>query len=117
MRAHLNGKRPRPRLHLEHLEDRTVPTTLTLTGSTVTVTGSLLGDQININQSNGVISVSGVSQTFSASQVNRIVVDACDGDDTITIGSSVTAQAWIFGGGGNDRITAGGGPTMIYGGG
>src|SRR5262249_55186947 len=54
-------------------------------------------------------------QTFSASQVSQLVIDASDGDDTIAVGSTVTARAWIYAGGGNDRVTAGGGPSTIYG--
>lgn len=113
MRNSLDGKRTR--LFLETLEDRTVPTTATFVNGTLTITGTGYGEQINVGQSSGLINVSGVSQTFNAAQVNRLVIDAGDGDDTVSIASSIAKPVWIYAGGGNDQVTAGGGAATIYG--
>ena len=66
--------RQRIRLHLEHLEDRSVPTTVTLTGTTLTVLGTPGSEQINVTQSGSTINANG--QNFSTSQVQRLVIDA-----------------------------------------
>jgi uncharacterized protein YkwD len=114
MRSRKSGVRAR--LLFEHLEDRTVPTTATLTGGVLNVLGSSGADNIQVSQSNGVINVSGVTNTFNASQVKLISIEAGAADDVVTIDQSVTATAWVFGNSGNDRITAGGGSATIYGG-
>jgi uncharacterized protein YkwD len=112
MRA-LTGRR-RVRLGLEHLEDRSLPSTVNLTGSTLTVLGTATGEQIDVTQSGDTITANG--QSFAAAQVQRLVIDAGDGDDTINVGATVTAATWIYAGGGNDVVTGGGGTTTIYGG-
>jgi Ca2+-binding RTX toxin-like protein len=55
-----------------------------------------------------------VSQTFD--NVTRIVADGGEGNDTIEIAASVTAEVELRGGAGNDTLTAGGGPAVLVGG-
>jgi uncharacterized protein YkwD len=102
------------RLKLEHLEDRSVPATVALTGTTLTVLGGPINEQIDVTQSGGTITANG--QSFASSQVQRLVIDAGAGDDTIAVGAGVTAQTYIYAGGGHDLVTGGGGTTTIYGG-
>jgi uncharacterized protein YkwD len=107
----------RVRLGLEILEDRSVPTTATLAQDGVlTFIGTTGADNIQVTQSHGVISASGVSQTFAAASVGVIVIDGDEGNDTITVDASIHVPTWIYGGGGNDFIQGGGGANHIYGG-
>jgi Ca2+-binding RTX toxin-like protein len=54
--------------------------------------------------------------TFPLSAFDQIVVDALDGDDDVTIDSSITKEAILFGAAGNDLLRAGGGNSVIVGG-
>jgi len=114
MRAQKTPKRAR--LGLEPLENRIVPTSATLSNGVLTVLGDMSNVSIQIGQTNGQISVSGVSQSFNSSQVKMISVEAGDGNNTITVAPSVTAETWIFAGQGNNFIQGGGGPNHIFGG-
>jgi uncharacterized protein YkwD len=114
MRARTSPKRAR--LDLEPLENRIVPNSATLSNGVLTVLGDMSNVSIQIGQSNGQINVSGVSQSFNSSQVKMISVEAGDGNNTVTIASSVTAETWIFAGQGNNYIQGGGGKNHIFGG-
>jgi uncharacterized delta-60 repeat protein len=57
----------------------------------------------------------GVS-TFPLASVARITGQLREGDDTLTIGATVTAPATIYGGDGNDLLTAGAGDSVLFGG-
>lgn len=114
MRSHL--PLTRTRLRVESLEDRTVPTTANLANDGVlTLLGTGNADTIQITQTNGTISISGVAQTFSASGVNTIVIDGSEGNDTITVAANIATPTWIYGGGGSDTIRGGAGVNHIYG--
>ena len=52
----------------------------------------------------------------NAGSIGRIIVYGNDGNDTITISSSITIDTVIYGGAGNDTITGGGGSAVIDGG-
>jgi hypothetical protein len=58
----------------------------------------------------------GSHRTFAAAGVTEIVIVLCDGDDHATIAGNVTTPALIDGGGGDDHLNGGGGPTVILGG-
>lgn len=116
MRARVPSPR-RQRLGLTRLEDRTVPAvTASLVNGILTVLGDAAANNIPLGLSNGQITVSGVTQTFSAAAVRGITVDGGDGDDVISVAPSITIPCVLFGGLGNDRITGGGGPDQIFGG-
>jgi predicted outer membrane repeat protein len=50
------------------------------------------------------------------SQVTKIVMDLCDGNDEVKIHDNVTVPASIDGGDGDDKLTGGSGNDSIYGG-
>lgn len=105
------------RLAVTRLEDRTVPAvTASLVNGILTVLGDGAANAINLGLANGQITVSGVTQTFSAAGIRGITVDGGDGDDTITVSSAITTNCILFGGYGHDRVTGGGGNDQIFGG-
>jgi uncharacterized protein YkwD len=80
----------------------------------LTVIGDDRANTISVTSSGGNISVLGKS--FKASEVKSIVIAGEGGDDTIKVGLSVTAPTVLYGGSGNDTISAGGGKATVYGG-
>src|SRR5262249_46645463 len=46
----------------------------------------------------------------------RIVADAQDGNDDVQVAGSIDRPAWLYGGGGDDRLHGGGGPSVLLGG-
>src|SRR5207302_3563963 len=61
------------------------------------------------------VSVNGVSLgTFAAS--GRLVVYGQAGDDDIQVAGSIANPAWLYGGGGNDRLKGGAGDDVLLGG-
>src|SRR3954447_5272719 len=106
-----------PRLALTRLEDRTVPAvTATLLNGTLSVLGDGANNAITLGLDNGQITVSGVAQTFAASQVAGITVDGSDGDDILSVSPDITTPTLLFGGYGNDGLLGGGGFDQLYGG-
>jgi Ca2+-binding RTX toxin-like protein len=59
--------------------------------------------------------MNGVNERIFRS-MSRLIMYGYDGDDRITIQRGVTQPAWLYGGAGNDDLTAGGGPAIILGG-
>lgn len=106
----------RTRLRCEALEDRAVPATASLTNSVLTVFGNSGPDNIQISQSNGLVAIAGVPETYAASQLRAIVVDAGDDADTIAVNANVTIETYLYGGSGNDSIHGGSGRNHIFGG-
>jgi Ca2+-binding RTX toxin-like protein len=81
--------------------------------------GTTAANTIVLTGSNNAVTVkiNGVSKgTFAVPTGGRIVVDGLAGNDTITVASTITVSAWLYGGAGNDTITAGGGPSYLFGG-
>ncbi|MFO0878687.1 MAG: calcium-binding protein [Gemmataceae bacterium] len=112
LQKRVDPPRARP-LHLEGLEQRTMPASLisaTLSPAGVlTITGSAGPDTIEVSRINSTIQISGVGRTFSATQVRSLVINGLGGDDIIDL-QSQSAQALgkpsvIRGGAGNDVIT------------
>ena len=58
--------------------------------------------------------ISKVSQGIF-SPTGRIIAYGKAGNDTILVASTITLPAWLFGGAGNDVMTAGGGPAILVG--
>lgn len=54
-------------------------------------------------------------RTFNLASVQQIIAYLCDGDDQMTIASSLATPAIVHGGAGNDHLVAGGGPTVLLG--
>jgi uncharacterized protein YkwD len=99
--------------HLECLEDRTTPNVHFVNG-VLTIFGSGGPDRIEVQQVGNNLTVGG--QSFDATAVRQIVIDAGDGDDTISISPAVSVEVWAFGRGGNDRIQGGGPRSHLFGG-
>src|SRR5262245_274217 len=106
-------------LDCEKLEDRAVPATAVLAGGTLTVTGDADDDRIRVVLEGANLRVLDGTQElglFPSAAVTNIVVNTGDGNDTILIDRSVTHPATINAGAGNDKLVAGGGPTVLLGG-
>jgi len=93
--------------------------TVTLTNGVLTVTGSNAKDTIKLDQySNGIfVNINGkVLLRARSSAVSQIVVNAGDGNDSVTINSNIKLETLIDGGNGNDFLSGGSGKDVIYGG-
>jgi len=103
---------------LQPLEVRRFFTTAALSNGTLTVTGTNSAETITINRNSSArITVTGVTATFAAGSVARIVVNAQGGSDTITITGAVGSNvpSTINAGEGNDLIATGLGDDVIFG--
>jgi hypothetical protein len=88
------------------------------------IQGTANNDTITVNKGPGTTKVTAsivstglsVSQSFLLTAFDRIIVYGGAGDDVITVAGSVTTPAILFGGDGNNTITAGNGPTVEVGG-
>ncbi len=100
----------------EGLESRLL-LSATLDAGTLTVDGTDEADRIRIfNQDdNLVVVVNGERSEFAAADVERIEVNAGDGNDRVAL-LGVDQDATIEGGAGNDRIIGGNGNDVINGG-
>ena len=54
-------------------------------------------------------------RTFSLNDINEMIAYLCEGDDHMTVAGKVTVPSSIHGGGGDDLLKAGGGPTALLG--
>jgi Ca2+-binding RTX toxin-like protein len=84
---------------------------LTMTGGTGADTMSVVTSGTNL-----IAKVGATSKTVATSSVTQIQIAGNDGNDTISIASTVNKPSTITGGTGNDTITGGGGNDMIDGG-
>ena len=106
----------------EMLEDRTTPTTATLSGGILRVMGTSGSESIRVIQTSSLLSVVGVRSFYSAG-CSRIYVNAGSGNDTVDlrtcrIPASVNADNGndlIYGSQQGDYILAGGGNDLVYG--
>lgn len=71
------------------------------------ITGSTGNDTINVTENNGTLTVTinGNVTTYSASNIGEIALWGGAGNDTITVDSSVTLAARLYGGAGADTLT------------
>jgi uncharacterized repeat protein (TIGR01451 family) len=98
------------------------PTGVFLVGGVLRINGGPLTDAASVTLTHNRLLVSGtiggihVSQSFTAAQVQRIEAYLGDGNDSLTIGSTVRTPVFADGGAGNDTIRAGGGPSVLVGG-
>lgn len=107
-------------LLLEQLESRQVLAAgfVSLDEGVLHVVGTNKSDQIVVKLQDDLLVVrfNGAKHTFQAADVTGISIDARGGHDKITIAASVTIDAFIDGGNGNDRIQGGSGNDVIHGG-
>jgi hypothetical protein len=93
--------------------------TVLLAGGVLYVGGTSGGDEISIGSGmtsgSVAVTVNGVGQgTFTPSQ--RVVVYGGGGDDEIAVQANLSIDAWLFGGDGNDSLSAGRGNDVLSGG-
>lgn len=99
----------RPRL--EPLEDRFAPAVISVDGTADpdTFLVQLNGDNLEVVLNGKVV------QSAPLADVDRVDLDALDGNDTITINSDVTVGTVILAGPGNDSVVGGRGPDLVIG--
>lgn len=137
MFARPSRRRPRPEksrrsLSLESLEARElmasevfadhvmlVPDSAQQGQYVLTIDGTANKDTIKLSQSgdNLKVSFNGKSAgTFSASSLSGVVVSGGAGNDTISLPAKSSLAAVLLGGDGNDKLTGGGGSSLLVGG-
>jgi len=81
------------------------------------VVGSRGTDMLHINRSGGELVVSANGRLIGefAADLGSVVVDAGDGDDLIVISHHVQSNSELYGGDGNDLMSAGSGDDRVYG--
>jgi Ca2+-binding RTX toxin-like protein len=88
----------------------------------LTILGTAGNDSIVVEQSEGQLTVStsdrrlSIIETFSVSDVRRMIVRLGRGDDSASVKASVGMPLLVFGNDGNDRISAGSEASVIFGG-
>ena len=119
----------RRRLRLEQLENRRLLAndlaTLDETTKVLTIEGTNKNDSISVGLvetttagvvgSNITVTVNKREYQFASDGVNAIVINGRNGNDWIWIEDTVTANATINAGLGNDRVKGGGGNDTIFG--
>ncbi|HQY88659.1 MAG TPA: calcium-binding protein, partial [Tepidisphaeraceae bacterium] len=104
---------------IETLESRRL-LTITLSGGTLTLTGTGANNRLVVDETDGAILVNFVGvedREFSLSQVDRMVVDAVGGNDSIVVRLSSSKPVTVKGGSGDDVIVNQTGGSFIgYGG-
>jgi hypothetical protein len=102
---------------IEPLEDRTLPATTiqaSLVSGVLNVQGTDAGDYLRVTQSSGRISVYNTQITVGSTKVDsvdaaavtKVTMNGLGGNDTL-IASTVTKDATIYGGAGNDSLYGG----------
>ncbi|MBV8780073.1 MAG: hypothetical protein JO353_01635, partial [Phycisphaerae bacterium] len=81
------------------------------------VQGSAHSDEISIHLSHHslVADLNGHTESFSAKKIHSFLVNAGNGNDTVSISSSVAAPGTVNGGSGDDTINGGGGNETLNG--
>jgi hypothetical protein len=87
-------KAPRFKPGFEQLEARDVPTvTVSLASGVLTINGSTGNDSIVLSQSNGRVSISGITSTYASTSINSVVVNDGAANDSVTL-NGLKAQPW-----------------------
>ena len=93
-------------------------------GGVLQVVGTDLADSVTVNMQDAstfkvhadFLDQPGNIKTFSATDVDEILVVLCDGNDHGVVSSGITIRATVDGGAGNDKLKGGGGPNILLGG-
>jgi uncharacterized protein (TIGR03118 family) len=98
----------------------TNPVSATLTGTTLTITGSPGNDKVNVtlNRSGQVVVMSGTQRigTFDRTAIATIEFNGLAGDDQFTVDHRITSTVIANGGAGNNTLSGGGGENILIGG-
>jgi Ca2+-binding RTX toxin-like protein len=113
MRAFHSGRTP----SFEQLENRRLLAPV-LSAGTLAIPGTPKNDRIIVSETASEITVRVKGDTFryDTDDVTQIYIDARKGNDWIRLDVSVTTDATLIGGQGNDKILAGGGIDSVFGG-
>lgn len=106
---------PSVRLSIAHLEDRTVPNgvTSTFANGVFAILGTAAADTVTVSQTATTVTVNTTnangSKQFTAptAAVKEIQIRAQAGNDVVTLNGTVTLREVLYGGDGNDLLTAG----------
>jgi hypothetical protein len=91
------------------------PLSVQMNGSTLEIDGTAGSDQISLSQNGSTFAVNNGSWSILLTgYFSKIVVRGNGGNDSVTIDASVTENADIYGGVGNDSITGGSGNDRIF---
>ena len=99
-----------------------VITGIGVVGNTLYVIGTDKDDHVTINQAGSVYRVhadfltTGNFRDVPIAGISRIVVQACGGNDQVTISGGISLPALIDGGKGDDKLNGGNGTNIIIGG-
>ncbi|MDB5327842.1 MAG: regulatory domain of in-like proprotein convertase [Phycisphaerales bacterium] len=94
--------------------------TATLTGSILTVSGTNATDKIGLDLRKGRVRVAalsrgGVFESFDASTITGIVIDAAGATDKVDVDATLSINATLIGGSGNDVMLGGSGNDSLQG--
>lgn len=121
-RRAMAGSRPTQDTVIEPLEGRQL-LSASLSSGVLHAAATGADDQIVLTQNASpkgkyVVLINGQKSAFAKAAVKSIVIKTAGGDDQITVrGGAIRAKVVIFGGEGNDSISAGGGNELVRGGG
>jgi hypothetical protein len=94
------------------------PLTITQANGILAITGNAGNDQITVSQSGNVFTIkNGSWSTTVTGTFTKLTVKGNGGNDSIKLDASVTENADLYGGAGNDSITGGSGNDRIFAGG
>ena len=104
-------------LNLSSIPGSGINSTQNLHVGTLTINGTSGNDTITVNLvgSDLSISVNGSVSTVPSANVVAVVVNALDGNDTVSFGSTVTQRGILNGGNGTDNLTGGIGDDQLEG--
>ncbi len=89
-----------------------------LGGKMLVIDGTLNNDTILVDRGvkakDVIVWINGV-KSGPFQPTSRIVTFGYHGDDALKVSKKVTLPAWLYGGAGNDKIEAGGGPGVLFG--
>jgi uncharacterized delta-60 repeat protein len=91
----------------------------TVVNGVLTINGDAAANSIRVSRNsvgNYRVQVdSTIDQTFAFASVNRVLINAGDGDDTVLIASGINVPTETHGGKGNDNLTGGGHGDILFG--
>ena len=104
---------------MEELERRRL-LSVSFAAGIVRVIGTAGNDAITVDADGGVarlvVQDNASVRRFNTADVQMVLIDGRDGDDTISLTPAVTLPSQVYGEGGNDRLNGGAGRDALFGG-